>query len=552
MLKLKPIEIDREPILQLAEQNLQQGNDEMAIRYYQQFLSIKKPHKHKYLVYYNLGRIWLKRNALDEGFNFLQKSVKENPDFIQGWLLIGNTLFEIQQFDQAEDYYREAVKLDSNSIEANIGIANVCMSLQREREALPYFKKCMELDPTNSRLLDRLSFTHFSLGEFDASLEYQLKFISLGESPESLFNLAEIYKHKNQLDDSIACFRKVIDAKPDWIDAHVNFSHVLLMNADYLEGWKEHEWRRKKKNLSRDLEFSQPHWNGKTDLTEKTILLYGEQGFGDTIQFVRYLPLFKEEFPSTKIIFECNPSLRTLLSQIDVIAEIYDYCKAPKDGFDYHCSIMSLPYYLKTTLATIPNKTGKYLKPDADKVNEWKKRINLNSKIKVGLVWHGRPVPVENKDLTIIGKRRNIPLDTFKGLFDLEDVQFYSLQKGDNVLDIKKLKLTTKITDYTEEFNDFSDTASFIENMDLVIGIDTGVIHLACAIGKPTWMLSRFDGCWRWMTESNFGDKSPWYSTLKIYRQSNWNGWTDEIECIKRNLVECHSRLLQSRKLEIK
>ena len=536
MLKIKPLEIDRDSILRLAEQNLMQGNEDAAIRFYQQFLSIKKPHKHKYLAYYNLGHLNLKRNNLD-GIDFLQKAIKEKPDFFQSYLLIGDYLSEIQQFGQAYDYYKNAIKIDPNSFPANLGIANACMFLRKENEALPYFKKCLELDPDpeNGFMLDRVSFANFLTGNLDTALDFQLKALSLSESPESFFNLAEIYKKQNRLEVSISTFRKVIEMKPDWVDAHVNFAHALLMNGEYLEGWKEHEWRRKKKHLSRDAEFKQPHWDGVSDLAGKTILLYGEQGFGDTLQFVRYLPMFKREFPDTKIIFECNPPLKTLLSQFDEISEIYDYFKAPKDLFDYHCSVMSLPHYFKTELETIPNQTHSYLRTDAVKVEKWKNK--LSEKIKVGLVWQGKTVSEDDQEFYRVGKRRNIPLESFKSLFEIEGVQFYSLQKGDNAFDIKRLKLTTKIIDYTEEFHDFSDTSSFIENLDLVIGVDTGVIHLACALGKPTWMLSRNDGCWRWMTEAKFGDKSPWYPTLKIYRQSQWDGWVDEIERVKLDLT---------------
>lgn len=535
MLKSKQLEIDREAVLRLAEKKLKQGNEDAAIRFYQQFLSIKKPHIHKYLAYYNLGYLSLKRNNLEDGIYLLQKAIQEKPDFIQSHLLIGEHLTEIEQFDQAYDFYNEAVKVDPNSFTANIGLANVCMFLEKESEALSCFKKCVEMDTTNSFLLDKVSFAHFLAGKFDLALEYQLKALSIDESPEGLFNLAEIYKHKNQLNESIAVFREVIRMKPEWVDAHANFSHALLLNGDYLEGWKEHEWRRKKKHLSRDGEFIQPQWDG-SDLNDKTILLYGEQGFGDTLQFVRYVPMFKKEFPNTKIMFECNPPLKELLSQMVEIDEIYDYFKAPKDRFDYHCSVMSLPYHFKTTVDTIPNQTSSYLKPDIDKVNQWKRRLISDSKIKVGLVWHGRSVADDDDNLGRIGKRRNIPLESFRNLFDLDGIQFYSLQKGEKALDIKELKLTTKILDHTEEFNDFSDTASFIEALDLVVGVDTGVIHLACAIGKPTWMLSRFDGCWRWMTEDKAGDKSPWYPTLKIYRQKTWESWEAEIEKVTQDL----------------
>ena len=206
MLKIKPIEVNRDNILQLAERNLMQNNEEAAIRHYLQFLSFKKPHHHKYLAYYNLGNLYIKSGNLEGGLDLLQKSIREKPDFIQSYLLIGNHLSEIQQFSQAYDYYKEAVKLEPNSLPANIGIANVCMFLDKESDALPYFKKCIELDPKNNFLLDRVALAYFLAGELTSALDYQLKALALEESPEGLFNLAEIYKKQNRLDASLDIF----------------------------------------------------------------------------------------------------------------------------------------------------------------------------------------------------------------------------------------------------------------------------------------------------------------------------------------------------------
>ena len=211
---------------------------------------------------------------------------------------------------------------------------------------------------------------------------------------------------------------------------------------------------------------------------------------------------------------------------------MYDYFNSPQN-FDYHCSIMSLPHYLKTTLNNIPPIINFEL--NNEKTNYWKNKLNTN-KFKVALVWNGRPITQETEEeVKSISARRNIPLDKFTTLFDIPNVQFYSIQKGKEAEDqIKPFK--NKIIDYTNEFNDFSDTASFIENVDLVIGVDTAMIHLSGNLNKPTWMLSRYDGCWRWMTKDKFPTSSPWYKSIKIYRQSHWTLWDNEINKIKEDL----------------
>lgn len=528
--------IDRDRILSLAEQNLRSNDIQQAKKYFKQFLSIKQSHCNKHIAYYNYGKILLQEQQTQQGIESLKRSICENPNFLEGHLLLGEVLSEFSQFEQSIIFYKKVLLLQPNSLQGVIGIANCYMCLDQKQNAVQYFEQAVKISPDNVFILDKAAFAFFLTGKFDQALEYQLQANSIDPNPEGLFNLAEIYKNRGELDKSIETFRRVIEIKPNWVDAHSNFSHALLMNGEYLEGWKEHEWRRKKRGLFRT--FPQPHWDGIEDLTGKTLLLYGEQGFGDTLQFVRYITIIKEKFKDIKIIFECNLPLVSLLKQIDSISEIYSYNETPVNSFDYHCSIISLPHYMGTTIETIPYQDQPYLKADLEKVNRWKQKIGETNKLKVGIVWHGKPITADiEPEVKSVSVRRNISLKDLKDWFDLENIQFYSIQKGNEAVEqIKQADLQDKILDYTDEFSDFSDTAAFIENMDLIIGVDTAMIHLACAIGKNTWMLSRNDGCWRWMTKEKYPTTSPWYSALKIYRQSQWTGWTSEIEQIKNDL----------------
>lgn len=525
--------INSNAILHKAEQCLKNNNNLEAIKYLKMFINVApKYHQHLYIAHYNLGRLYIDTQNIKEAIHHLSKSIELNKTFIQGINVLANLLVSIEHYQQALPLFQKALSLSQNKpLELLVGVANCLMFLKKETEAIPYFRKILELQPNNQFLLDRTAFAFYLAGEFDEALKYQLRALSLEQNAESFFNLAEIYQKMNRMEESLNSFRKALELNPDNKDFHVNYSHALLMNGDYLEGWKELEWRRKKKGLFR--EFPKPHWNGTDDLTNKTILLYGEQGFGDALQFVRYIPLFQKMFPNTKILLEFNKPLIPLFEKT-INIPMYDYFKAPHI-FDYHCSIMSLPHYLKTTLNTIPQEID--FKLDENKVLYWKNKLNTN-KFKVALVWNGRPITQETEEeVKSVSARRNIPLDKFKILLDIPNIQFYSIQKGKEAEDqIKSFKLQNKIIDHTNEFNDFSDTASFIKNMDLVIGVDTAMIHLSCNLNKPTWMLSRYDGCWRWMTIDKFPTSSPWYPSIKIYRQSHWTLWDNEISEIKEDL----------------
>jgi len=307
----------------------------------------------------------------------------------------------------------------------------------------------------------------------------------------------------------------------------------------YDEGWKEFEWRRKKAGLFRP--FKQPHWDGYhiENIEEKTLMLYGEQGFGDTLQFVRYIPLLREKFPWRKVIFECNPPLKSLLSQYlgNGIDEIYGYNEAPIDGFSHHVSVMTLPLILGTTSVESIPFNGKYLEAPEDAYSKWKEKLAGVEGLKVGLVWHGRPIATNDDDsIAAIGFRRNIPLRLFAPILEVPNCVFYSLQKGDAKNEVNQVPFN--IIDYSDELENWGDTAGLVANLDLVIGVDTAIAHLAGGLGKEVWVLSRNDECWRWLTDSQFGNKSPWFSSLRLYRQKAWVERTAEIQQIAIDLKE--------------
>ena len=272
-------------------------------------------------------------------------------------------------------------------------------------------------------------------------------------------------------------------------------------------------------------EFPKPRWAGEP-LNGKTILIYAEQGFGDTLQFSRYLNLLREQ--GARIIFYCDRELVSLFENFAFLhkVETKSYQKALTESFDFHIPLMSLPFYCGTTLENIPAQVP-YIQADAEKIEHWRKRLEKND-FKVGLVWAGRETHLKNQ-------RRSCGLDVFAPLADIKGVSFFSLQKGEAAQALSSPPASMRIDDLSAGLNDFSDTAAAIENLDLVITVDTAVAHLTGALAKPVWTLIYSPPEWRWMID---GDDSPWYPSMRLFRQSSSEEWGPVLERVAVSLRE--------------
>ena len=265
-------------------------------------------------------------------------------------------------------------------------------------------------------------------------------------------------------------------------------------------------------------------WDG-FDIKGRSILLHAEQGFGDTIQFVRYAPLVAKR--AGKVILECPGELTPLLRSVEGLSQIIVKGESLPD-FDVHCPLLRLPLIFDTTLESVPAQIP-YLGVDHLLIDKWRNKIqDDNSKLKIGLTWAGRP---EQKN----DRNRSFCFATFLPLAQLEGITFYSLQKGEAAKQARDAPESMKLVDYTEEINDFSDTAAFMENLDLVICVDTAVAHLAGALGKPVWTLLTFVPAWQWLLNR---EDSPWYPTMKLFRQRSPGDWGTVMVNVERQLVK--------------
>jgi tetratricopeptide (TPR) repeat protein len=439
-----------------------------------------------------LGGTLLAQGAATAAVPWLLLLLERRPDSVEARVSLGNALREQGHLEQAEAQYRHALRLAPELAEthANLGVALA----ERGR-------------------LDE------AMGCYRAALARRPAF------PEVLNNLGNALRESGQVAEAVACYREAISLRPDFADAHFHLALALLAQGALAEGWREAEWRWQTPQLRAARRgFAQPQWRGEP-AAGRTLLIHPEGGFGDTLQFCRYVPLAAAR--GLRVVLEVPAELWRLLCGLPGVAQVLAQGEALPD-FDLHCPMMSLPLAMGTTLETIPAPV-RYLHADAAGVAAWRHRLAARpGRLRVGLVWAGNPRP-ESWHLAAVDRRRSIPPALLAPLFEVEGVVLVGLQKQGPAL-----PAGLALIDPMAEMADFADTASLVEALDLVIGVDTAVAHLAAALGRPVWLLDRFDPCWRWLEGRR---DSPWYPTLRIYRQQRPGDWPAVVAAVRRDLA---------------
>ena len=332
---------------------------------------------------------------------------------------------------------------------------------------------------------------------------------------------------QGDLKHAVESFERVQELTPENAEALTFLGHIHLLQGNFSLGWREHEYRWNTSHFLRDRrKLSQPLWQGER-LDGSQILLHAEQGLGDTLQFVRYVPLVAAR--GGNVVLEIQSRLHRLLALFPGAVEVI--CRGePLPPVDWQCPLLSLPLALGTDWNSIPAKIP-YIHPDPKLVEAWRQRLTGNS-LRIGLVWGGRPsFPHE--------RWRSIPLELLAPLTNLEGTTFYSLQMGPQASQIKELGSGVRVIDLQDEQADFADTAAIVANLGLVISIDTSVAHLAGAMGKPVWVLLHSAPDWRWLLER---DDNPWYPTARLFRQSTLGNWQDVVTRLERELRQLVAR----------
>jgi hypothetical protein len=294
----------------------------------------------------------------------------------------------------------------------------------------------------------------------------------------------------------------------------MNEGILRLLMGDFTRGWPAYEWRVRATAPYAE-QLAQPLWSGEQSLSHRTLLLYGEQGLGDIIQFCRYVPMVAGR--AGRVVLEVPSALKALLGHFAGEVEVIAAGEA-RPPFDLHCSLLSLPRVFATTIATMPADVPYLSVPDAS-LEKWRARLPNSGLRRIGIVWAGNPKHKNDRN-------RSIPLREMLPLLAQPDATFFSLQKDLRAEDADVLRSEPSLVQLAEGMDSFADTAAIISLLDLVISVDTSVVHLAGALGKPVWVLLPRAPDWRWMLDR---DDSPWYPTARLFRQTRWRDWSNVI-----------------------
>lgn len=475
---------------------LEQGL-ENAVDVYQHAVAYQPNHLE---AWNNLGVVLKTLGRLEEALVCYTKVLEHNPQHLLALFNLGVLASDAERFEEALDFYQYALAVQPDHVASHFNLGIAYRSLGRLTEALPCFERAITLQPNHIHALQNLGATHFELGQLAEAEGYYLRALKI---------------------------------KPDQPEVHYNLALSALAQGNYATGWPAFEWRWQGAETARQQQrpFAQPQWRGE-DIRGKTILLHAEQGLGDTLQFIRYAPLVAQR--GARVIVECQPALvRLLQASMPTIAQVIA-AGEPLPDFAYHCPLMSLPGAFGTLLDNVPAQVP-YLNVDPMCVQPWQQRLASlphPHALKVGLVWAGNPREYSLR-LRLIDQRRSLHLQQLSPLADCRDIAWISLQIGAAAQEARQPPTGMQLHDFTAHIHDFADTAALVDQLDLVISVDTSVAHLAGALNKPVWLLSRFDACWRWL---RVRDDSPWYPSMRIFRQPSPGEWGPVLEQVATRL----------------
>jgi tetratricopeptide (TPR) repeat protein len=552
-LTIEPNQSDVLNLLGNALQNINRLED--ALVSYEKAIAINPNYAEAYS---NLGVALQKLCRFSEALACYEKAIAINPNYAEAYANLGNAFKILKRLDEAIASYDQAININPGYFEAYSNRGNVFQDLKCHDEAILSFNCAIAINPEYAEVYSNRGISLRDLNRLDEALASYERAIAINPNyVEAFSNRGIALQNLNRLNEALTSYDKAIAINPNYFEAHVNRGNVLkdlkqldealasydraiainpfyaegywnksvvkILNGDYLDGWKLYEWRWRKEPLIHFYRtYHQPLWLGEQLIDGKTLLIYPEQGYGDYIQFIRYIKLIEKL--GALVILELPAELISIISSFKGNFSIIENGNKLPD-FDYHCPIMSLPLAFKTTIKTIPAEVP-YLYASTDRKKKWQQQLGTKIIPRVGLVWSGS---INHKN----DFNRSISFETFGPLFNLP-VEFHCLQKEIRTNDEIALESNSKIIIHTDLLIDFSDTAALIETMDLVISVDTSVSHLAGALGKPVWILLPYAPDYRWMLDKN---DTPWYPTAQLFRQSKIGDWVSLINQIRDELL---------------
>jgi tetratricopeptide (TPR) repeat protein len=507
----------------------------------------------------SLATTLLQQGRREEALRAFDKAVQLKPDDAALWKQMGDALLELQRYDHALLSFQHVLKLDPRHQDAAYKSGVLLNDVGRFEEAKACLDVCDDVLPHHAPTLQARARALLGLKQFEPSLADSLRanalrpgdadtlnnigacLQSLGREEEALvwFDSAlerlpdsiEILNNKTSIlgqlqrfDEALALYdhirtRQMANAMTDW---HLALLKMLL--GDFEAGWAGREARWTIPDPAPYPKFSQPMWLGQEAIQGKTILIHVDEGLGDTIQFVRYVPMVAGR--GARVILVVERPLVTLLAKLPGVSQCLACSGEPLPAFDMHCPVGTLPTVFGTRLDSIPAETSYLPSPDAARIQAWDERLGVHDRLRVGLVWSGNPNHRNDHN-------RSTSLRMLSPILDV-DATFVSLQKDPRPDDAAELD-RSDIIDWTAEFKDFADTAALVKCLDLVVTVDTGVAHLAAALGCPTWILLPWTPDYRWLLGR---DDSPWYPTVRLFRQNETRDYTGVIDRIRTELIQ--------------
>ncbi len=456
------------------------------------------------------------------------RAIALNPGFAVAHHNHGNLLRDLNRLSEALSSYDKAIALAADHADTHNNRGAVLLQLQRPQEALASCDKAIALRPGLAAAHHNRGNVLCALGRLDDALASFDRAIALQPGNAEVHNdRAVVLDLLRRHEEAWAGFRTATSLRADYAEAWTNHAICLLRTGRLAEGWRLYEWRKQRLGLHRS--YRQPLWLGEQDITGKTLFVHWEQGLGDTLHFLRYARLAAGL--GARVIMEVQPPLLRLLAQLGPAVEVIgpEQCRA---DFDYYCSLLSLPLAFGTELDTIPSARP-YLQADEMLRARWSTLPLPKSRFRIGVAWSGNPGHLRDAG-------RSIDLAIFRALFEI-DAEWICLQREIRAGDRLLLEGLRQVTWFGDELGDFADTAGLFDLMDLVITVDTSVAHLAASMGKPVWLLLSYDSDWRWMLDR---DDSPWYPTMRLFRQRTLGDWDDVLRQVGHEL---HSMLAHQR-----
>lgn len=469
---------------------------------------------------YAAGRLARQRHQPSTAQTAFEQALTWQPAFVEAWIGLANLACERKDYPAALDALENALHHQPDSASAWNNLGHVLKQIGEFTAAIRCYEQALHYQPHYPAAWSNLGNARKACRDFLGAIQaHQTALAQDPKHAEAWCNLGVLYYERGEIDQAFAAYERAYALNPHMPYLRWNRAQALLSRGDFHQGWAAYECRWAEKINDPLPDFACPFWQGEA-LFGKRLLLHTEQGLGDTLQFLRYVPQLLAQGAHLVLHLRTQSGLRRLCQEsfpqllaCVVDGETYPPC-------DFHCPLLSLPHVCQTTASTIPLPIP-YLHVPPTRQAQWATRLGEHHEVRIGLVWAGG-FRQEIPEAWLHDLRRSLPLAWFNSLAQIPKVAWYSLQQGKPAIQLENGESTLPLARWIEQCDDMAETAALIANLDLVISVDTAVAHLTAALGKPLYLLSRFDACWRWLIN---GQISPWYPAAHVLRQTQPDDW---------------------------